>query len=944
MEVTPCVQEAGSHAASLLMGLNLQREQAQFCDCVVRQSQNPGQLYPAHRCVLAASSPVLASLLSSAGVLVELHAPCLSDSVLEFLLDYMYTGILPDTCSQQQYYSLLTAACQLQMDELQEALKAGMDTADDTDTSSGAETQSYKETNNTDTCSVNSQRAGDEYCSSSTENDPNHSRGSNISPLSNLNTGYSVADSTGCSVNISTTCRQVAHLTPQDLMQNIACTAEEHRVSGLNKEERKDLFHSAGAVKPESWQKSTELTGTVEDTRNLYLLCTAEVQLEETSRAEKTQQLRLTTGSKAEERQPNRNEEIHDSPLFRLSPLKDNVSPSECSSSSSPHPSCGAVPVICHSSRAVMVSPMPPYRSESRAAVSTPDSRSGTADSNRTVEVITTKLKMHHVAQNQDHGHSTDHIVAQNGDYVNSDQCATRDLCHKSSADQSEIQTQDYRRRKADRGEHTSNVFSHIVGLSDRHVHADSSQNMNPAKPDSVPQNMESSRGFKYKTDPAFDCFPSKHQRLDCSDCRDISNYLRAGASLPAPDSVTGSDCHCYDLCPEEHSYSSRCAPEMDRQDGSCSLNDPKTDWYLNLQGAETNAEDAASSRHEQFNKDTAIENVTDGLSTIDRRTSVEHDTISGAEILAPHLTFTMPLDNNPVYSNVGPTYRGHLRYHCLAEEGLKDSNHKFSHPDHSDQSSDEEEVGTSPGLSPLRQHFATTDQVLLLDISSKPAELLVSYKRASEKGQKWVAVGHKDTLGSVSGNGDKEQHDKATSVAGLDNSEVRPWTKLGAESFDGAESWTGETNDEEGKPVGKDRNRQGAEVIWQSGGMAGESQTTTVTVCSPPCVPDPVQASVPSTLSVCMPPALSANVPTNISAHLSTPVLHPFQCSLCERSFSQRGSLNRHVRSHLGVRPFPCPRCPMTFSRQYRVTEHMRVHQRCVLRSDFQKPPASSI
>ncbi|KAK9542572.1 hypothetical protein VZT92_000421 [Zoarces viviparus] len=151
MEVEPCAWEASSHAVSLLASLNLQRELAQFCDCVVRQRQNPGQLHPAHRCVLAASSPVLASILSSSGALVELQAPCLSDAVLALLLDYMYTGALP--YSSNQYYSLVTAASYLQMDELQEALSAWRQTegkvTDNTNGSSAAENRPHEDNHNT---------------------------------------------------------------------------------------------------------------------------------------------------------------------------------------------------------------------------------------------------------------------------------------------------------------------------------------------------------------------------------------------------------------------------------------------------------------------------------------------------------------------------------------------------------------------------------------------------------------------------------------------------------------------------------------------------------------------------------------------------------------------------------------------------------------------------
>ncbi|KAK2838553.1 hypothetical protein Q7C36_013367 [Tachysurus vachellii] len=54
---------------------------------------------------------------------------------------------------------------------------------------------------------------------------------------------------------------------------------------------------------------------------------------------------------------------------------------------------------------------------------------------------------------------------------------------------------------------------------------------------------------------------------------------------------------------------------------------------------------------------------------------------------------------------------------------------------------------------------------------------------------------------------------------------------------------------------------------------------------------------------------------------------LRPFPCNICGKMFTQRGTMTRHMRSHLGLKPFACKECGMRFTRQYRLTEHMRVH-----------------
>nr|XP_020445475.1 uncharacterized protein LOC109954473 isoform X2 [Monopterus albus] len=972
MEVAPCVQEVSSHIASLLTSLNLQREQAQFCDCVVRQSQTPGQLYHAHKCVLAASSPVLASMLSSAGVLVELQAPCLSGSVLALLLDYIYKGTLPNACSQQQYHSLLTAACYLQMHELQEALCTWQQTevsdADKTNASTGTENQPYEDIitdfrklEGTDTCTVQSTAKSPKRQYSAiveTYGEPQMDSASTDPHIKEEETDACGASSINgadcCSRKDASTrstccntpeggdnCRQVTHLTPHSLIQNILSTTEVHSMSTVVKELQRDQFHSAGTVNTETWQKSrqVELMRTVEDRRS-----------------------------------------------------------SSLSSSSSAHPCCGAVPVICHSRRSALIqlaeeSTMPAYQSVSQASINSsrpPVSQSTSADNESVVDSSTTTQKNHPRVENLDYRNNKEHTGTPRRDYKNrSNQCARHDLHYKSNTDQSGMLKQDYNSSSSDHlvkvnDERTGNGIARAADHNEHQPPCDSFQDKNHTKNF---RGYSVCSGFirRLKTDFSCDDLPSKRQRLDCSDCQDVSasavaeehaQDLRTVGPLPAEDSDTRSDSPCEDLCPEgqakeEHSYSSKCPAQIDGQNSHCSLYGPKTDWYPKLHRAETSTKDAASSQShwDSGNRDTATEGRRHGAdvcpflsntpeSSLDNVTEGFSERCTDTETTVPHFKFTIPADSNildPMCSAVGQSYRGHLHYHCLHQEDTHlsrgHSDHKRSHascPDHGDQSSDEEEAGTfaSPGHSPLRQHFATgTDQVLLLDISTKPVELLMSYKHRSDQEEKAVVFNKNDTFGTGIRNNNSKERNAETSVAAVDKRKTRAETTFGAKSVAETESWVRETNVEERKLRGKDQSNLGAETINKTGVLEvssyqeDENQASALTACTLLSIPGSLQSTMSSPLSVCIPSTLSASMPTNISAHLSSPVHQPFQCSLCERSFSQRGSLNRHVRSHLGVRPFPCPRCPMTFSRQYRVTEHMRVHQRCTLGNDFHKP-----
>ena len=51
------------------------------------------------------------------------------------------------------------------------------------------------------------------------------------------------------------------------------------------------------------------------------------------------------------------------------------------------------------------------------------------------------------------------------------------------------------------------------------------------------------------------------------------------------------------------------------------------------------------------------------------------------------------------------------------------------------------------------------------------------------------------------------------------------------------------------------------------------------------------------------------------------------FECSVCDKSFSSSWNLNRHLRTHYGVKPFSCFACSKSFSRSEHLQRHKITH-----------------
>ncbi|KAG9342772.1 hypothetical protein JZ751_015637 [Albula glossodonta] len=60
-----------------------------------------------------------------------------------------------------------------------------------------------------------------------------------------------------------------------------------------------------------------------------------------------------------------------------------------------------------------------------------------------------------------------------------------------------------------------------------------------------------------------------------------------------------------------------------------------------------------------------------------------------------------------------------------------------------------------------------------------------------------------------------------------------------------------------------------------------------------------------------------------------SSPAVVKFECELCDRSFSEKWSLNNHMKLHTGAKPYKCtwPACHYSFLTMSAMKDHYRTH-----------------
>jgi uncharacterized Zn-finger protein len=51
------------------------------------------------------------------------------------------------------------------------------------------------------------------------------------------------------------------------------------------------------------------------------------------------------------------------------------------------------------------------------------------------------------------------------------------------------------------------------------------------------------------------------------------------------------------------------------------------------------------------------------------------------------------------------------------------------------------------------------------------------------------------------------------------------------------------------------------------------------------------------------------------------------FSCSLCNKGFTSRSNLDKHIRAHTGERPYSCEVCNKLFAQRSNLNKHLKVH-----------------